>query len=505
MSKNESTTSQGRIGDVVLESVHLDRLSGTPLFQQIYTKIRDLIISRALAEATALPSTRMLASDLAVSRNTAIMAYEQLETEGYIQTARGSRAKVAVLPDLGEPPDNHPLPELGKSLSNRGTKLVEVKHQTGFQKALLLQPGLPDSRDFPFPIWRRLFAEKLRVQANESFGYHSHGGDIKLREIIAKYMSTSRGLNCQADQVMVTSGAQGAFNLLAQLLLDPGDRAMIEEPGYTGARGAFLAAGAHLTPLKVAGRTWNLDEIEEVKPKLIYLTPSCQFPLGITMRIEQRLELLKRANTVGAWVIEDDFDSEFSFLNRRLPTLQFNDPLGRTIYVGSFSKSMLPDLRLGFVIVPGKVTKELRKASFFLSTAPSLSVQGTLAKFISGGFFARHTRSLKRTYGRRRQKLVALISEILDGWLVQLDEGNGLQTVWQFIEPIDDVEIAKQAVEKGLGPTPLSIHFFHGSSISGLMIGYASTDESRYAASLRKLRTIIEKVARSRLTSDVTS
>ena len=496
MNKKESTSSQRKIGDFVLEAVHLDRVSCTPLFQQLYSQIRELITSRALVENTTLPSTRMLAADLTVSRNTVIIAYEQLETEGYIETARGSRARVATLPDLLKTPGIEPLPELGRCLSNRGKNLIELKHQTGFQKALLLQPGLPDARDFPFPIWRRLFAEQLHVKANETFGYHSHGGDTKLREIIAKYMSTSRGLNCQADQVMVTTGAQGAFNLLARLLLDQGDRVMIEEPGYTGARGAFLAAGAHLAPLRVTGRTWNLDDIENFKPKLIYVTPSCQFPLGTTMRIEQRLELLKRANTVGAWVIEDDFDSEFSFLNRRLPTLQFNDPLGRTIYVGSFSKSMLPDLRLGFVIIPGKVTKELRKASFFLSTAPSLSVQGTLAKFISGGFFARHTRSLKRTYDRRRQKLVALISEILDGWLVQLDEGNGLQTVWQFIEPIDDVEVAKQAVEKGLGPTPLSIHFFHGSSISGLMIGYASTDESRYAASLYKLRNIIEKVAR---------
>ncbi len=496
MSINEGATFSGITSDVVYEVLHLDRAIDIPLFQQIYQQIRDLITDRKLKESAVLPSTRMLASDLCVSRNTVMVAYEQLETEGYIETTRGSRATVASLTDLRDTTKELKLPDLGASLSGRGRSLIHLEHQTGYPKVLLLQPGLPDARDFPFAKWRRLFSEQLRMQANESFGYHSHAGDPNLREIIANYMSTSRGLKCRADQVMITTGAQGAFNLLAQLLIDVGDPILMEEPGYTGARGAFLAAGADIKPIKVEGKFWDLDAITQTHPKLIYLTPSCQFPLGTTMRIEQRLKLLQRASEENAWVIEDDFDSEFSFLGRRLPTLQYNDPLGRTIYVGSFAKTMLPDLRLGFIIFPGKVVRNIRKANFLLGTAPSLAVQGALANFIGNGHFARHTRSVKRLYDGRRKLLDGLIVEHLGDWMEQLDEGNGMQTTWRFTRSVDDVEVARRALTKGLGPTPLSIHYFHGKPTSGLMIGYASTDEGRYAASLKILRMLVEQVAK---------
>ncbi|XXK32539.1 PLP-dependent aminotransferase family protein [Rhodobacteraceae bacterium nBUS_24] len=492
MDGNERASVLNRAGDLVAETLVLDRGSENPLFQQVYEQIRELIVGRSLQANMALPSTRALAKDLHVARNTVMIAYGQLETEGYVTTARGARARVAELPDLQQAESIMPLPDLSSVLSKRGKTLVDLEHQTGFEQPLRLQPGLPDNRDFPSTNWRRAMSHQWPGDAGKASGYHSHGGDSGLRRIVSDYMRASRGLKCQPEQVMITTGAQGAFNLLSQLLIDPGDKIMMEDPGYTGARGAFLAAGAQIEPLKVDDKSWDLDSIGTVKPKFIYVTPSCQFPLGQIMRIEQRLSLLKKARDANAWVIEDDFDSEFSFLKNRLSTLQQNDTTGRTIYVGSFSKTMIPDLRVGFVIFPGKVVKNLRKASFLLATHPPLSIQRGVARFIQEGHFTRHVKSTKRIYDQKRQKLVQIILNDLGDKVTQLDDGSGLQTVWKFNVSVDDKEVARRALEKGIGPTPLSIHFYDSLPVSGLMIGYATTEDSQFPAAVKTLRKIIE-------------
>ena len=492
MDRNKRTSFLNSASDLVLETLVLDRGSEKPLFQQVYEQIRDLIIDKSLQGNIALPSTRALAKDLRVARNTVMIAYEQLETEGYVTTARGARARVAELPDLPKAESIMPLPDLSSSLSKRGKALVDLEHQTGFEQPLRLQPGLPDNRDFPSANWRRAMSHQWPGDVGKASGYHSHGGDSSLRRIVSYNMRASRGIKCQPEQVMITTGAQGAFNLLSQLLIDPGDKIMMEDPGYTGARGAFLAAGAQIEPLKVDEKSWDLDSIETVKPKLIYVTPSCQFPLGKIMRIEQRLSLLKKARAVNAWVIEDDFDSEFSFLQNRLTTLQQNDTTGRTIYVGSFSKTMIPDLRVGFVIFPGKVVKNLRKASFILATHPPLSLQRGVARFIQEGHFTRHVKSIKRIYDQKRQKLIEIILNELGDKVTQLDDGSGLQTVWKFNVSVDDKEVARLALEKGIGPTPMSIHFYDSLPVSGLMIGYATTEDSQFPAAVKTLREIIE-------------
>lgn len=495
MNGNERASLLNRASDLMAETLVLDRGSEKPLFQQVYEQIRDLIVDKSLLANMALPSTRALAKDLRVARNTVMIAYEQLETEGYVTTAQGARARVAELPDLQQAESIKPLPDLSSFMSKRGNTLVNLEHQTGFKRPLRLQPGLPDNRDFPSANWRRAMSRQWPGEVGKASGYHSHGGDYSLRRIISDYMRASRGVKCQPEQVMITTGAQGAFNLLSQLLIDPGDTIMMEDPGYTGARGAFLAAGAQIEPLKVDKKFWNLDSIGAVKPKLIYVTPSCQFPLGQIMRIEQRLSLLKKARDANAWVIEDDFDSEFSFLNNRISTLQQNDTTGRTIYVGSFSKTMIPDLRVGFVIFPGKVAKNLKKASFLLGTNPSLSIQRGVAQFIQEGHFTRHVKSIKRVYDKKRQKLIKIILNELGDKVTQLDDGSGLQTVWRFNVSVDDKEVARRAFEKGIGPTPLSIHFYDSLPVSGLMIGYASTDNSQFPAAVKTLRKIIEDLS----------
>ncbi len=478
------------VSDVAIGSIVIDGGDPAPKFLQLYRQIRSQIASGVWKEGAKLPSTRALAADLGLSRNTVITAYEQLEAEGYVETASGARASVLPLPVV----DAHAgdtLPSLENSLSKRGQGVVGLRHQTGFPGGYMLQPGLPDAREFPFAAWRRLVTRHLRLTPGESFGYHSYGGHQRLREVIAQYMQSSRGVKCEAGQIMVTAGAQAAFNLLAHMLIDAGDPVMIEEPGYTGAHGAFVAAGARLVPLSVAGRHWNLDDIVATQPKLIYLTPSCQFPLGTTMRIEQRMQVVELAARVGAWLIEDDFDSEFRFHSSHVPTLQFHDSARRTIYVGSFAKTMLPDLRLGFIIFPGEVDKLVRKANFLMGTAAPLATQAALADFIHSGAFARHTRRMKRIYAGRRSLLLEHCHALFGDCMEQLDEGNGLQTTWRFHQPADDVAIAEDALRLGVSTTPLSVHYFHGAPEHGLTIGYAATDEKQIARALGKLNGVI--------------
>lgn len=479
------------IRDIAIDPTGFEEQGPVPIFQQLYRRIRDQITAGVLRSGARLPSTRALAADLGLSRTTTIAAFEQLETEGYIETRKGARAKVLALSFAGGARDRETLPPLQDNLSRRGQALVTLRHETGFAGSHSLQPGLPDAASFPFTIWRRLLSKHMRPTAGETFGYHSYGGHQGLREVIAQYMQSSRGVKCQPDQIMITGGAQGAFTLLAHLLIDAGDAVMIEEPGYTGAHGAFGAAGAHIAPLDVDARNWDLKTIATVRPKLIYLTPSCQFPLGSTMRIEQRLRLLQLAAEIGAWVIEDDFDSEFRFSGNRVPTLQSQDTDHRTIYVGSFAKTMLPDLRLGFIIFPGEVVRPVRKANFLMGTAAPLVTQAALADFIRNGDFARHTRRMKRLYAARRALLTGHAQALFGDMMEQLDEGNGLQTTWRFRTPIDDVAIVEGALKVGVNVTPLSAHYIHGAPEHGLMIGYAATEEKQIPRALHKLNQVI--------------
>ncbi len=492
--------------EVIMDAIEIDRAGDMPQYQQLYHQIREMIGRGVLKPEAQLPSTRALASDLRMSRNTAMIAYEQLEVEGYIETTPGARARVARLPSMDDVASQHSLPRMEGSLSRRGHDVVTQEHRSGHASLLWLQPGLPDMREFPFSVWRRLVAKHLSLSPGESFGYHSYGGHQKLREVIAEFFQSSRGLKCQADQVMVTGGAQSAFNLLAHLILDPDDTVLFEEPGYTGAQGAFLAAGANLAPLPVRGNSWSLDAVKASKPKLIYLTPSCQFPLGVTMRMDERLQLLRHARDVGAWVIEDDFDSEFRFSTRPVPTLQSNDPTGRVIYVGTFSKMLFPSLRIGFIIFPGEVDKGIRKANFLLGTSTPLFLQAALAEFIERGLLARHLRRMRRIYRLRRDRLEECAKDRLGNWLTQIDEGSGLQTTWLFHENRDDQLISSMALEKSISVTPLSINYFHSAPKQGLMIGFAATEDSKIDWALARLQRIVqdnESAARTLCAADL--
>jgi len=479
----------------ILDTLAIDRQSGIPHYQQLYQQLRALLLRRALRPGMRLPSTRALSSDLGMARNTVVAVYEQVATEGFIETSPGKRARVADLPENESGLDHGAPAPLYESLSCRGRALLNQEHGWAPTQGLLFQPGMPEMKEFPFSAWRRLLSAQIRLSSSDGFGYHSFAGHPALREAIASYVEASRGVRCSASQVIVTSGAQGALNVLASLFTDPGDCVLLEEPGYTGAQGAFVSAGAKLLPLGVSENGWRLEDVETSRPRLIYLTPSCQFPLGVTMRMEQRLRLLELARSAGAWIIEDDFDSEYRFSTKPIPAMQGVDDACRTIYLGTFAKTLFPSLRIGFLVMPGAFDEKVAKALFLLGQTAPLFLQAALADFINEGHFAKHLRRMRRLYARRRSLFMELTPRYLGDWLEPLKGESGLQTVWRLKGGIEDKAMARAALDASISATPLSIHYRHGSPEHGLILGFASADERDMHLGLKRLRTAFQSVA----------
>ena len=469
-----------------LDALLLDRTASAPLHRQIYQQLRTLIMRGALRPRTALPSTRGLALDLGVARNTVMAAYQQLEAEGYLVIRPGARAGVADLPSAS-PLRTDSRATMAGPLSARGRLMVIQPGQASVPRHPAFHPGTPDLGGFPFALWRRELMRGIRPKGEDLFGYHSLSGHAGLRAAIAGYLETSRGLRCRPEQIVVTTGAQAALDLLARLLLDPGDTVWMEEPGYLGAQSAFLAAGARLHPLRVDETGWHVDARGVPPMRLIYLTPSCQFPLGVTMRMEQRLRVLELAGRHDSWIIEDDFDAEYRFGGEPVPALQGADPSGRVIYVGTFSKTMFPSLRLGFLVVPSSLGPRVGHAINITGQFPPLMLQAALAGFIEQGHFTRHLRRTRRLYAHRRVFFLHHCGASLGNLLTPLPGTAGIQTTWWLDERIDDAALAEAGRRRLLNLAPLSAHYLHGPRRNGLVLGYAALDE---AATLSGLRTL---------------
>lgn len=342
--------------------ISVDRSSAAPLHRQLYEGLREAILSGRLSAGALLPSTRELAAGLGVSRNTATSAYAQLLAEGYLEGRVGSGTYVArSLPDDLLRARSGPGGEPGGAgaevaLSRRGRLLAATPTTTARDAgpARAFRPGIPALDAFPFGLWRRLESRFWRRPPPGLLGYGDPAGYGPLRAGISAYLRAARAVRCSPEQVIVVSGSQQALDLAARVLLDPGDAAWVEEPGYAGARAALLGAGARLVPVPVDEEGLDVAAGARLGPdaRLVHVTPSHQYPLGATMSLARRLELLGWARRSGAWVLEDDYDSEYRYAGRPLEALQGLDAEGRVIYVGTFSKVLFPSLRLGYLVLP---------------------------------------------------------------------------------------------------------------------------------------------------------
>lgn len=474
----------------------LDRSTGVPVSRQIYRAIREAILAGQLSPGVRLPSSRALAAELGVSRTTTLYAYERLRDEGYLEGRVGAGTTVALLrvprPVSTARDASGPQPRL----SAQGAGLAGIRWWTrGTAEAAVGTPprafsvGQPALDAFPTDLWTRLLARRLRRSAHSLLNYQSPAGYRPLREAIAAYVGMARGVRCGPDQVLVVSGAQAALSLVARLLLDHGDEAWVEDPGYYGARGAIVSAGATPVPVPVDHEGLDVDAGRRRAPnaRLGYVTPSHQFPLGVVMSLTRRLAVLEHARDTGMYVVEDDYDSEYRYVGDPLPSLQGLDRAGRVIYVGSFSKVLFPALRIGFVIVPDQLVDAFLTGQRFAAVHAPVLEQATLADFIAEGHFARHVRRMRTLYAQRAATLTEAIRRELGGLLTVTSPDAGLHLAGWLPPGTDDTAAAIRASRHGVEVQPVSAHALEPYGRPGLLLGYAATTEAEIVAGVRRL------------------
>ena len=445
-----------------------------------------MIEERLLPAGSRLQSSRSLAIDLGISRTTVLAVYGQLATEGYVDFRPGARATVVHLPSPSLPIEREPR-KGRRLLSARGHTMQEQPYHHGKPGHLAFHPGMPDSDYFPFGMWSRLLARRAVAAKKDFFGSFEIAGYRPLREAIAGYVKVSRGVRCVTEQIVVTAGAQAALDLLARVLLDPGDIAWVEEPGYYGAQAAFVTAGATLQPLGVGSAGWNLDLNKSVSPRLIYVTPASQQPLGLTMRPEQRLHLMDIAERTDALVVEDDFDGEYRFHGSPIPAMQGADLTDRVIYLGTFSKLLFPALRIGFMVLPKALVGRFDTPLRITGQYPPPLMQAALADFIEGGYMTTHLKRMRRIYAARRQAFRQISDAHLSRWMSLLPGDAGISLVGELKDEGNDVALAAAARKRALNVTPLSMHFQHGQPRKGIVMGYAALPESAMSAAFARL------------------
>lgn len=550
-------TTRGADGEELF--LTLDAAARRPLYLQVYDGLRDAILSGRLRAGERLPSTRVFASDLGVSRNTVLQAYDRLRVEGYVAGRRGGGTRVrATVPDalltvepvreasvfgvegstagadesaLGVPrrgarvgvreprpggssrdpgPGASPEDTSAPRLSARGAMLAESGARLaarGGTPPIPFRLGVPSLDAFPSRHWARLAARRWR-RGTVELGDGDPAGEPELREAIAAHVTKARGARCTPDQVIVVSGLQQGADLAARVLLDPGDAAWVEDPGYRGAHIVLRAAGLRLVPVPVDGNGLDVAAGERVAPeaRMAYVTPSHQFPLGMVMSADRRLALIEWAHRAEGWVLEDDYDSEFRYAGRPLACLQGLEAEqtgmtgdGRVIYTGTFSKSLVPGLRLGYLIVPDALVDAFRSARAATDRHPPTPLQGVLADFIGEGHYARHIRRVRALYAERQATLVATAEAELAGLLDIAPAATGLHLIGWLPEGVDGARVANAAAAEGIHVYALSHYYAQAPAPparDGLVLGYAGFDEPEIRKGIAGLRRALEKVSR---------
>lgn len=481
-------------------ALQLDRRSRVPLQRQLYDEIRTAILSGRLAPGARVPATRVLASDTGTSRNTVSGAFDQLLSEGYLEGKVGSGTYVArMLPEdllrvTRQPGPSRPV--IARAcLSRRGRMLGGIPASLRSREIATEQAfrtGLPAFDEFPRALWARLGARLLRHAPSAVLTYGDPAGYRPLRRAIAEYLRAARGVNCSAEQVIVTAGSQQALDLAARLLLDPGDAAWVEDPGYLGARGALRAAGVRSIPVPVDSGGLSVVEGEKRAPeaRLACVTPSHQYPLGMTMPLSRRTSLLAWARRHRAWIVEDDYDSEFRYSGRPLQALQGLDPIGCVIYTGTFSKVLFPSLRLGYMVVPESLVDTFVSARALVDRHPPGLEQAIVAEFLAEGHFARHVRRMRTLYAERQEALVLALGRELGGAIEASPAEAGMNLTAWLRGNARDLELSNKAAQVGVVVTPVSAYALEVKPRSGLLLGYAAFSPRQIREGVRKLAQI---------------
>jgi GntR family transcriptional regulator/MocR family aminotransferase len=467
--------------------------AAVPRQRALYLRLREGVLSGLLPAGMRLPASRSLAATLGVARNTVLFAYEQLVAEGCLVADRQGTC-VAPLPARGAACVTTAASSMAPpGLSVRASAACQ-REPARDAEALPFSPGVPDFGAFPFRSWRACLERAWRDAGWRQLGYAAHGGDPLLREALADHLTAVRGLAVTPGQIVVTSGTQAALDLCARLLADHGDTAWVENPGYLAARVAFGLAGLQVHDVTVDAQGLAPDEEDwgRHRPRLIMVTPSHQYPTGGVMPLSRRLALIERARDVGAWIVEDDYDSEFRRAGPAPPALFGLQPDAPVVYAGTFSKTLYPGLRLGYLVLPRAIADDFVHAAALATRAGQGIEQRALADFIRRGHYTTHLRRMRARYNSRQAALRTALQQAF-GPDVALSGGEaGLHLVMWLPDQALDVAVAQRAAVLGLGVRALSAYARPPVRCNGLVLGYGNLDEANVADAVRRLKLALD-------------
>ncbi len=505
-------------------AARLDRAAAEPVYRQVLRLMQQAILTSQLLPGAKLPSSRTLAADLGIARNTVLHVYDQLTAEGYVISSTGSGTYVAdtrpdsaaVKPHLFAPANRDASAgELAAAASRAAQTLARPAHrseagdlstrgrrqirQAGVSSKQwgAFMPGVPDVAEFPARTWSRLQA-KLWKEANPDLLTYAPGGGYRpLRRALSDYLRVARSVNCTPDQIIITTGIHQSIDLAVRLLTDVGDRAWVEEPCYWGVRSVLQSSGLKLAPVPVDDEGLNPRESDlQDPPRLALVTPSHQYPLGMVMSLARRRTLLEYARQHGVWIIEDDYDSEFRYGSRPLASLQGLDDAGRVIYVGSLGKMLFPGLRIGYMIAPEHLIDTFRTGVAELYREGQLMQQAVLTEFIMDGYLTSHVRRMRALYGERRQLLIDAITARFGDALPVMGDEAGLHFVLGLPDHANDRDVTAAAYDAGVIVRPLAAYYSGETPARrGLLLGYACVPNERIAPAFDTLARVIETTA----------
>ncbi|HEM7878035.1 PLP-dependent aminotransferase family protein [Burkholderia contaminans] len=486
--------------DLALLVSSLSRQDGSTRHSQqeaLYRSLRNMLLDGHIPPGTRLVSTRVLAAELGIARNSAVYAYERLAEEGFVAATRNGtitqwdgRGRSSAAAERGPAPVR---------LSERVHGLENADPEP--ERMLPFIPGLPSLDEFPVAQWRRCIEHAWRAVKPAQLAYGPVEGLPELRRAVAAYIRVSRGVRCETGQVFITDGTQSSLELCARMLANPGEYGWLENPCYNGARTAFRSTGLELVPIEVdhEGMAPTDEQWHTRPPRLIYTTPSHQYPLGALMSPRRRAALVEHARACGAWIIEDDYDSEFRHGGQPLPAIQGLDADAPVCYLGTFSKTMFPALRLGFMVVPpilvDRFTRTLRELVHRGHSADQLA----MAEFIDAGLFARHLRRMRTLYAERRRSLEAALARHLGAVLSVRESPGGMHLSADLALPLHDTDVARAAAAHGLLLQPLSSYRVgDGRPYNGFVLGYSGLSDTAIETATMQFAAVIEQHGRTR-------
>lgn len=483
--------------------ITLDSQSAVPLHRQLYDEIRRSILSGRLPPGQRVPSTRALSESLGISRATVTLAYEYLLDEGYLQSTLGSGTYVC-----RHLPDELLKPAIGAKPTKRSKTTEETKVRglsrygaflkerpwlefSGEEPEIQFSFGRPDMNAFPLREWQQLVNHHLKERKFALLDSPSNAaGYLPLREAIAEHLAKARALRCTANQIIVVSGSQQAIDLVNRLFVDRGDYVGIEEPGYMGAKKSFEVQGAKLIGFPVDNQGLIVDKLKDPQlptVKLLYVTPSHQFPTGVVLSLPRRLELISRARQTGMMIIEDDYDSEYRYTGRPVPALAGMDHGGSVLYIGTFSKVLFPALRLGYLVVPNAMAELFARAKWLSDRHSPLLDQQVLADFIATGQFERHVRKMRRLYEEKRRHVISSLKSHFGSQIEILGDNAGINILVRFHKSVDDEKTLQQARKNGVGLIRTSNFYLLHPPGGEFLLNYGGLNNEEIEEGVRRL------------------